>query len=192
MKKIFIPIIFLAMAFVFAGCSGSGLGVPEDASVVEEFQFTNQQGETFGSGDLKDKVWVVSFIFTNCETVCPPMTANMSKLQEKAKENGLEVEFVSFSVDPELDTPERLKQYGEQFQADFTNWNFLTGYSQTEIETFASKSFRALVQKPSSTDQVIHGTSFYLVNPNGYVIKSYSGLENTPYDQIISDIKSFQ
>lgn len=57
---------------------------------------------------MKDKVWVADFIFTSCETVCPPMTANMEKLQNMLQKEGIkDVEFVSFSVDPEVDTPEK-------------------------------------------------------------------------------------
>jgi protein SCO1/2 len=181
------------MIVVISGCSDNGNpNVPEDATKVQAFTFTNQQGEPFGLENLKGKVWMVDFIFTNCETVCPPLTANMSKLQEMAKEKGLDVEFVSFSVDPEYDTPEKMLAYGEQFQADFSNWNYLTGYTQKEIEKFAQESFRAIVQKPESTDQVIHTTSYFLVNQDGYVIKSYNGLEDTPYEEMIKDIEDLQ
>ncbi|WP_219914242.1 SCO family protein, partial [Bacillus paranthracis] len=45
---------------------------------LETFQFTNQDGKPFGTKDLKGKVWVADFMFTNCQTVCPPMTANMA------------------------------------------------------------------------------------------------------------------
>lgn len=81
---------------------------------VDDFTFTDQNGQSFGLSDLKGKVWVADFIFTNCETVCPPMTANMAKLQDMVKEEGLDVEFVSFSVDPEVDTPEKLKEYAKK------------------------------------------------------------------------------
>jgi protein SCO1/2 len=191
-NKIYV-LFLLLMIVVIAGCTANGKqDVPEDATKVQDFTFTNQQGQSFGLENLKGKVWMADFIFTNCETVCPPLTANMSKLQGMAKEKGLDVEFVSFSVDPEYDTPEKLLAYGEQFQADFSNWSYLTGYSQKEIEKFAQESFRAIVQKPESTDQVIHTTSYFLVNKDGYVIKSYKGLENTPYEEMLQDIENLQ
>jgi protein SCO1/2 len=65
----------------------------------------------------------------------------------------------------------------------------LTGYSQEEIEQFAKESFQTLVDKPDSTNQVVHGTSFYLVDQHGKVMKKYSGVSNTPYEDIIRDIK---
>jgi protein SCO1/2 len=181
------------MILVISGCGATGKSeVPDEATLVQEFTYTNQSGKSFGLENLKGKVWMADFIFTNCETVCPPLTANMSKLQEMAKEKGLDVEFVSFSVDPEYDTPEKLLAYGEQFQADFTNWNYLTGYSQKQIEKFALESFQALVLKTESDDQVTHTTSFFLVNQDGYVINSYPGLTDTPYEQMLQDIEGLQ
>ncbi|WP_456279393.1 SCO family protein [Bacillus sp. AK128] len=185
-------VLFISLLVILAGCGGNGLDVPSDATTVQDFTYINQNGAELGLEQLKGKAWVADFIFTNCETVCPPMTANMSKLQGMAKEEELQVEFVSFSVDPENDTPEKLVAFGEQFDADFSNWNFLTGYSQSDIEAFAPKSFATHVQKPKSTDQVIHMTRFYLVNKDGIVVKSYSGLENPPYDEMIEDIKKLQ
>jgi protein SCO1/2 len=191
-KKKLRALLFFVLIIGVSGCGGSGLAIPDDATVVQDFTFTNQHGDSYGLEHLKNKVWIADFIFTNCETVCPPLTVNMTKLQEMAKEQGIEIEIVSFSVDPEIDTPDMLRAFGEQFDADFTNWNFLTGYKQTEIEAFAGDSFAAIVQKPKSTDQVIHGLRFYLVNQDGYVVKSYNGLENPPYDEMLQDIKKLQ
>jgi protein SCO1 len=160
---------------------------------VEDFNYSNQDGETFGLEDLKGKVWVADFIFTSCLDVCSPMTFHMEKLQKMAKKEGVtNIEFVSFSVDPSLDTPEKLKEFGENFNVDFANWNFLTGYKQKEIENFALKSFKTLVLKPQQGDQVIHGTDFYLVGPKGTVLKYYTGLNEIPFKEIINDIKSLQ
>jgi protein SCO1/2 len=156
---------------------------------VKSFTYTDQTGKPFGTEDLKGKVYVADFIFTNCQTVCPPLTANMARLQKMAKEEGLDVQFVSFSVDPAVDTPEKLKAFAEKFTEDQSNWHFLTGYSQQEIEEFAKNSFRMLVDKPDTSDQVVHGTSMYLVDKNGKVMKSYNGLKKTPYEEILNDIE---
>ncbi|RSD26328.1 SCO family protein [Mesobacillus subterraneus] len=185
-------VILAAITFIAAGCGNGGL---KDAKnyPIEDFTFTNQDGKSFGKEDLKGKVWVADFIFTNCADVCPPMTANMAKLQDMIKEEGLkDVEIVSFSVDPTVDSPEVLKDYGNKFSVDFSNWSFLTGYSQEEIEQFALESFKALVKKPESGDQVIHGTDFYLVDQNGNMRKYYTGLKEVPFEQIIKDIKTLQ
>ncbi|MBT2576217.1 SCO family protein [Bacillus sp. ISL-8] len=157
---------------------------------VEKFTFTDQNKNKFGSSELKDKVWVADFIFTSCETVCPPMTANMAKLQNMLQKEGIkDVEFVSFSVDPEVDTPEKITEFMKVYEMDAKRTHFLTGYTRPEIENFAKDNFQTLVTKPENNTQVIHGTSFYLVDRDGKVVKKYLGLQNTPYEDMIHDIK---
>lgn len=192
LKKVYTILMLAAVIMIAGGCGNSGL---KDAKnyPIEDFTFSNQDGESVSKADLKGKVWVSSFIFTNCADVCPPMTANMAKLQDMIKEEGLEdVEIVSFSVDPAVDSPEVLKEYGKKFNADFKNWSFLTGYTQGEIEEFALENFKTLVKKPETGDQVIHGTDFYLVDQNGDMRKSYTGLKDVPFEQIMEDIKALQ
>lgn len=159
---------------------------------IDSFTFTDQNNQPFSLENLKGKVWVADFIFTRCVDVCPPMTANMAKLQRMAKKEGLQVEFVSFSVDPENDHPEQLKAYIEKFHVDVDHWHLLTGYTQQEIETFAQKNFKAVVQKPAGQDQVIHGTDFYLVDQTGKIVQYYNGINDVPYEQILEHIKILQ
>ncbi|MBA9027708.1 MULTISPECIES: SCO family protein [Bacillaceae] len=160
---------------------------------LEEFTFTDHNNKEFSKSDLKGKVWLADFVFTNCTTVCLPMTSNLAEFQTMLKENGISnVEIVSFSVDPELDTPAALKEYGQRFNADLSSWHFLTGYTQQEIEEFAKKNFKTIVQKPANNDQVIHGTKFYLINKEGQIVKDYSGVSDVPFEEILNDIKILQ
>ncbi|MBY6037722.1 SCO family protein [Fictibacillus nanhaiensis] len=156
---------------------------------VQSFTFKDQNNESFGSTDLTNKVWMANFIFTNCETVCPPMTAHMAKLQQMAKEEGVEVDFVSFSIDPKRDNAKALTKFGENYDADFSNWHFVGGYEQDEIEKFAKESFKTPITADPNSDQFIHATAFFLVDKNGKVVSRYDGVENTPYKQIIEDMK---
>jgi protein SCO1 len=182
--------VVLLVIVLLAAC---GKTIPDAKNwPVDDFTYTDQNGKPFGLKDLKGKVWVADFIFTNCETVCPPMTAHMAKLQKMTKEKGLNVEFVSFSVDPEVDTPEKLKEYAKKFDGDLSNWHFLTGYSQQEIEEFAKKNFKTMVKKPENEDQVIHGTNFYLVDQNGTIVQTYSGIQDVPYEKILEHIEILQ
>jgi len=177
---------------VLSGCGENKIKNPLNWS-VPDFNYQNQNGEEFGLKDLEGKVWLADFIFTNCDDVCWPMTANMKKLQDKAEEEGIEnIQFVSFSVDPAIDTPEVLIEFADKFQVDYSNWHFLTGYSQEEIEQFALENFNEIVVKPESGDQVVHGTSFYLVDQEGYIMKRYTGLNEIPMEEIIRDIQTLQ
>src|SRR5699024_5225501 len=99
-------LIFLsAFILVLAAC-GEKVETNMESEVAD-FEFTNQDGEDFSNKDLEGKWWVADFIFTNCETVCIPMTSNMVNLQQNLKEENVEnVELVSFSVEPDRDTPE--------------------------------------------------------------------------------------
>lgn len=184
----FAAVIFLCFV-ILTGCS-AGAKIPQALNWdIADFEYIDQNGEPYGLKDLKGKVWIADFMFTNCTTVCPPMTANMAHLQKMAKEENLDVQFVSFSVDPTVDKPDVLKEYIQKYTTDVSNWTLLTGYSQEEIEQFAKGSFQTLVDKPDTTDQVTHGTSFYLVDQNGKVMKKYSGISNPPYEDMIRDIK---
>lgn len=187
-------ILFIGIMTVLllSACSSQGIknGYNWD---LEEFTFTDHNNKEFSKSDLKGKVWLADFVFTNCTTVCLPMTSNLADFQGMLNDNGISnVEIVSFSVDPELDTPAALKEYSERFNADLSSWHFLTGYTQKEVEEFAKKNFKTIVQKPANTDQVIHGTKFYLVNKDGEIVKDYSGVSDVPFEEMMNDIKILQ
>nr|WP_240033963.1 SCO family protein [Planococcus salinus] len=178
--------LLLFFSLLLAGC-GSAIEDPLNWE-IEEFTFINQDREDISLDDLQGEVWLADFVFTNCTTVCLPMMANMTDLQEQLKEEGLDVRIVSFSVDPEVDSPEVLKSYAQSYGADLSSWDLLTGYSPEKIDEFAIQNFKAPARKPENDDQVLHGTSFYLVDKNGVVMKDYNGV-NPPTDEIIADAK---
>ena len=93
------------------------------------FKLTDQDGKPFDSEQLKGQVWVAALIFTNCPGVCPSMTQKLKELQDAVPAKN--VQLVSFTVDPERDTPEVLKQYARRFKADESRWHFLTGEKDT-------------------------------------------------------------
>ena len=94
---------------------------------VPAFTMTDQLGQPFGTHDLEGRVWVADFIFTACQTMCPVLTQKMALLTHRARHLGPEVHFVSFSVDPERDTPQKLAAYAATYHADPHKWSFLTG-----------------------------------------------------------------
>ena len=192
LKKRIVLVGMLIMLVMAAACGKQGIPNSKDVP-VENFSYTNQDNEKVSLNDLKGKVWVANFIFTNCNDVCLPMTANMAKLQAALKKEGIKnVELVSFSIDPTVDSPAKLKEFGDMFKADYKNWGFLTGCDQEVIEKFAADSFQTLVKKPETGDQVLHGTSFALVDKEGKFVQSYEGLEDFPLDEIIKHIKILQ
>lgn len=192
MKYRLVFLILFLTIFLLSACSQKKIENMKNWP-IKEFTTTNQDNKPFGLKDLKGKVWVSDFIFTRCIDICPPMTANLTKLQKMVTDEGIKnIEFVSFSVDPSNDSPEELTKYATQYGANTKNWSFLTGYSQKWIENFALENFKTLVKKPFDGDEVIHGTEFYLVGPDGKIKKYYSGFKNVPYDEMINDIKALQ
>lgn len=156
---------------------------------VAWFSFTTQDHGTLQLDDLKGEWWIADFIFTNCTTVCLPMTANMSYLQDRLVEENIPVQLVSFTVDPERDKPEVLKQYAEQHHANFTNWHFLTGYDFQTIKELSIRSFRAYLKEPEpGSDQFTHDTRFFLVDPEGKIVKGYNGVQRENVELIIDDL----
>ncbi|MEM9753882.1 MAG: SCO family protein, partial [Planctomycetota bacterium] len=94
-----------------------------------EFKLVNRFAEPFSAEDLRGKVWVANFMFTRCPGICPVLTRHMGGLQDALRADGLRdsVALVSFSVDPERDTPEVLREYANLHQAEPAFWHLLTG-----------------------------------------------------------------
>ncbi|WP_240733120.1 SCO family protein [Jeotgalibacillus sp. S-D1] len=185
-KGKFVFVLLLA-AIGLAACSP----FQKQGPVVDNFTFINQHNEEFGLEQLEGKVWIADFIFTNCETICPPMTAKLAAVQKELKAKGLDIEIVSFSVDPEVDTPERLNDYLAKFTDDDSNWNLLTGYPQERIETFALDEFETLVNKPSGSDQVLHGVNFYIIDQDGAVVNEFSFTDPELIDKMVEEIEKY-
>ncbi|WAA11066.1 SCO family protein [Fervidibacillus albus] len=187
MKKGVLFVIF-SFELLLSACGGEKIENRKEWP-LESFEHIDQNGMSFTKEDLSGKVWVASFIFTNCETVCSPITANMARIQRMFADEELEdVHLVSFSVDPEVDEPENLKTFAEKFTDQLDNWHFLTGYSQTYIEQFAKENFKMYVFKPDNDDQVMHGTDIFLIDQTGTIVKYYDGLD-VPYEEILHDVK---
>lgn len=192
MKKLARVITFITLsAILLAGCNSNKFEAETDWK-VESFKHESQRGEEVSLENLKGKVWLATFIFTNCETICPPMTMNMTMVQDELIKSDVEdYKIVAFSVDPKVDTPEILTDYLAKFNPpDETKWELLSGYDPTYIEQFARESFKSLVKADPTSDQVVHGQSFFLVDQNGIVVKSYNGFQDVPKEEIASDMKA--
>ena len=104
---------------------------------------------------IKGKTVAINFIFTTCTTVCPPLTATFRKVQQTAAERGLDVKLVSVSVDPVIDTPERLRAFAEKFNAD-AGWTFVTG-EKGEIDSLLQSLGVAVTNKNDHTPMILIG-----------------------------------
>src|SRR5699024_11696628 len=107
--------------------------------------------------------------FTNCTTVCIPMTSNMKILQDEMIEEDLtNIELISFTVDPDYDTPEVLSDYAKEYDANLDNWSFLPGYDFDDIKEISIKSSRSILQEHQpGDDKVTPGTRSFVIELEG-------------------------
>lgn len=152
---------------------------------LPDFSLTDQRGVPFALSDLHDKVWVADFIFTSCATICPPMTIEMATLQDEFAAE--DVHFVSFSVDPERDTPEVLFRYADDYGADGSRWAFLTGQKET-IYQLAHEGFNLAAGHRGS--EILHSTRFVLVDRNQQLRGYYESRSPGSLQQLRKDIRT--
>ncbi len=156
-----------ASLLVLSACAGQP--VLPDFGEVPAFSLVDQTGAGLGRDQLLGSVWVANFIFTSCGSVCPRLSATMADVVRVwAHEPGLR--FVSFTVDPETDTPEVLLRYSQGLGADPARWSFLTG-PPAEVRTVVVGGMKQLMERlpPGSPDSVMHGERFVLVGKQGTI-----------------------
>ena len=179
--KIYIGVaIFLIISFFFKD-SQPVKELPEIGN-IPQFEFTNSDGNIVTLDSLKGKVWVADFIFTTCTMACPMMTGNMNIVHKKFKKND-NVRLVSISVYPEFDTPEVLKNYASQYDADTEKWLFLTG-KEDAVKDIIRDGFKI----GDYEDIIFHSEKFALVDKKGIIRAYYNGMKSEDMKQLKKDI----
>jgi protein SCO1/2 len=154
---------------------------------ISNFNLVNQNGNNISQEFYHNKIYVADFFFTTCPSICPIMTNNMLKVQEKIK-NDPNVLIVSFSVDPKTDSVAQLKKYAKEKGVDDLKWNLLTG-DKKQIYDLARKSFFvAEIDKDSDSNDIIHTENFVLVDPEKRIRGFYDGTNLDEIKNLISDL----
>lgn len=155
----------LGLTLALSSCKKRSEPLPS-LGQVGAFSLLDQSGAPFSADRVRGKVWVADFFFTHCPTICPRITRRMRALQIAA-EGGHAPLLVSFSVDPENDTPPVLLAYAKRYDADLRTWSFLTG-DLTVIKHTVVDGFKlALDGKPDPSAEnggIIHGSHLVLVD----------------------------
>ena len=154
---------------------------------INDFSLTNQNKENITHFDYDDHIYVADFFFTTCPSICPIMTENMVYLQSLLNDLP-EIKLLSFSVTPEIDTPEVLKAYAQQKGVNDSRWNLLTG-NKKEIYNLARRSY-LVVQQDGNGDKhdMIHTENFVLIDKQRRIRGYYDGTQRNAMDQIRADI----
>lgn len=150
---------------------------------IPPFTLTDAKGNDFSGESLRGQVYVADFIFTGCPGLCPIMADAMKALQDDFADQP-NVQFVSFSVDPESDTPEVLTAYGERYGADPNRWHFLTG--DIEVTMHVSVEGFKMGDEESPLD---HSSKFALVDQRGRVRGYYDSLDEDDLQQLRRHIR---
>ncbi|MCI0420621.1 MAG: SCO family protein [Acidobacteria bacterium] len=151
---------------------------------LPDFRLVTSTGQTLALDDLKGKVWIANFIFTRCPGPCPRMSVRMASLQRDLNREG-SLSLVSFSVDPEFDTPKVLAKYAAQFQAEEGRWFFLTG-DKADIHRLAKSGFLV----GGVDDVTLHTTRFVLVDRQGRVRGYYSSSDEEDLRKLANDARA--
>lgn len=157
---------------------------PEDPALaalsIPAFRLVDHDNRPVDESLFAGQVTIIDFMFTNCPFICPMMTSTMADVARHLRDTG--VRFASFSVDPERDTPERLREYAAQYDADLSRWSFLTGDFETvrriasdglQFELSIDTSTPITLRDGSTMSNVVHPGHLILVGPTRKVLGVY-------------------
>ncbi|GEO11806.1 SCO family protein [Segetibacter aerophilus] len=187
----FIILTCLFFYFVFAGTDNWKAKLPT-VSYVKPFSFTNQDGKTIDESDLKGKVTVVEYFFTTCKGICPKLNTSLKKIYSEYKD---EPDFLilAHTVQPEIDSVQRLRFYADSMKIDTKKWILVTGRKDSLYKA-ARGSY--LLDDPANSvekldDQFIHTQFLALVDKGGNVRGGvYDALKKDEMEKLSKDIKN--
>jgi len=150
--------------------------VPEPPPVLfplPAYSLTDQDGKPFGSAELRGQVYIVSFFFTSCRSICPAVMHGMARLQEGYADRKIQgIRLVSISVDPEHDTPEVLRDYASRLKVDPARWTLLTGDTE-RVRAIVVDGFKtpmdAIPESGATPMDIAHTGKVALVDGQGNV-----------------------
>lgn len=155
---------------------------------VPEFELISENGQRFGSKDLKDKIYLANFVFARCPSVCPKMLGELEKVQKRIRGTGSKVAIVTFTVDPDHDNEKVLFDLARKHHANPYTWTFLTGNNKEEMFKLYRDGFKVGVeQSPKNLMEIAHSEKIVLVDGENRVRGFYS-FETNSVNQLMIDV----
>jgi protein SCO1/2 len=192
-------LLVAALAVVIGATVFERMSRPEPPPIMDPapaFTLTNRDGRTVRREDLAGKPWIADFIFTRCPASCPLMTARMAKLDRELSGDH-EVKLVSFSVDPDHDTPAVLEAYARSYKAP-PRWLFLTG-GKEEIYRLSRQGFKLGIDIPPPSgpggppvEPILHSTRFVLIDGHGQIRGYYDGFDDESMKKLRADLAAVE
>ncbi len=162
---------------------------------LADFALTNQEGRPVSWDSLRGKIIIADFFFTHCPTICPSLTRNMKRMAESihngkrvGDKTNKQVHFISFSIDPERDSAERLKYWADKYQINPEQWWLLTGDKKVIYDMVIEEMKVGLVDGSGIDTNFIHSDRFVLIDSNRHVRGYYSGLDSAALSQLSKDL----
>jgi protein SCO1/2 len=177
--------IFYIATIVISGCGRT----PPPLRTLPDFSLTAVTVDGTSPLDLRalrGRVWIADFVYTRCAGPCPLLTANMAGLQKRLPKS---IGLLSFTVDPDHDSPEVLNIYARKFAADPQRWFFVTGDKPALIKLFRDGFQIAAVESPDAPEgqNVAHTTKFVLLDGDGRIRGYYDGDDSAALDKLAAD-----
>ncbi|MDT8346622.1 MAG: SCO family protein [Flavobacteriaceae bacterium] len=144
---------------------------------IPDFKMLNQYNDTITRGDMYGKIWVIDFFFTSCPSICPEMTENLKQLSEAFIDEP-RFGILSISIDPERDTPERMRSYAAKYEVEHPFWYFLTG-DKAQIMELANQGFNLYAaENPNAPGGFEHSGKFALFDDKVMMRSRYDNFGN--------------
>lgn len=155
---------------------------------IPSFQFIDQEGKKFTDKNLEGKIYVANFFFTTCKSICPEMSSQLIRIQERFADAN-DVEILSHTVDPENDSVSALKEYALKYKAG-NKWHFVTG-NKKEIYDIARNGYMVNALENTDTfsgEAFLHSQLFILIDKEKHIRSIQDGTSTADVDSLIDDI----
>ena len=176
--------------------------IGQEGHQIADFSFINQNNEVVMNDSFKGNIYITNFFFTSCPTICPVMTKNMAYVQDKLSVYP-DIKFLSHTVDPLNDTPERMLNYvndlkNKNVNISLSNWDFVTG-NKDELYTIAQSYFVNVSMDSLAPGGFLHSEYFVLIDKEGRVrsgidqnnnvVGVYDGTNDAQMKDLVNDVK---
>jgi protein SCO1/2 len=181
--------IFLAVTQI--GCQKTPL---PDLGKVQAFSLISEKGTPFSSEQLKEKIWVASFFFSRCKTICPKLLGSLQDLHEQAADRGIPLEIVTITVDPEHDTPEVLQTKAKEYRTQKTPWHFLTGSPDTIRDVIVNGFKTHMGEKEILENGILeigHGSKLILLDGQG-IVRGFYSANKEEQEELLTDAEKLK
>jgi cytochrome oxidase Cu insertion factor (SCO1/SenC/PrrC family) len=189
-----LPLLGLVFCAIILGAACAPAPKLDAIGPAPTYTLVDENGQEFDSDSLREKVVVATFIYTRCADVCPTLSANMKRLQDRVRGDSTlagDVVLLSFSVDPEFDTPEVLRAYATRLGSAARSWHFLTGEPNLVRDTVI-KGFRIGINDVSrpgdERTDIAHGNRLVLQGPDGLIYDYIHG-DDFDLDEVIAKVR---